>query len=276
MRSSPLQSGIELRVTLQLIDVNTCEPLSNVMTEFWHCNNLGIYSGFEAEGTEGQDFLRGMQMSDEDGIVQIVTNFPGWYAGRATHIHIATHLNGTLIPSDTSDLDNPASGAGQYYTGGTTPHIGQVYFDEGFLELIDVAEPYTENTGPARLKNDEDNIFRGSGADAGIMTVTLIDGELGDVTKGLVGSSIVGIDTSKEYDVGVDRPTGPAGTGTAGNGTVVPPTGTKNVEQDTATDGGSTETGTGTGGTSSVKNAVSVPWMLASSVGAVLGYWMLR
>jgi hypothetical protein len=78
--------------------------------------------------------------------MQMKTSFPGWYQGRATHIHIAAHLNGTI----NSEINT--------YEGGVTSHIGQVFFPEETLEQVDTATPYNTNT-VTRLRNAEDSIF---------------------------------------------------------------------------------------------------------------------
>ena len=79
---------IPLLLDVQVIDVRTCEPISDVMLDFWSCNATGAYSGFEHEGTADLTYLRGLQPSDGNGIAQVVTAVPGWYPGRAQHIHI--------------------------------------------------------------------------------------------------------------------------------------------------------------------------------------------
>jgi protocatechuate 3,4-dioxygenase beta subunit len=33
-------------------------------------------------------FLRGRQTTDSNGLVSFTSIFPGWYSGRATHIHV--------------------------------------------------------------------------------------------------------------------------------------------------------------------------------------------
>lgn len=89
------QAGVPLYLDVQLIDVNTCEPVPEIYTDFWHCNATGVYSGVVANGngdTEDDSnlnatFLRGIQPSDEEGVIRYESIFPGHYTGRATHIH---------------------------------------------------------------------------------------------------------------------------------------------------------------------------------------------
>ncbi|KAF7586028.1 hypothetical protein BBP40_009662, partial [Aspergillus hancockii] len=89
------QEGVPLWLDIQLIDTNTCEPVPQVYLDFWHCNATGVYSGVVASGNGNTNdesnldttFLRGLQKTNEDGIVQFQTIFPGHYTSRATHIH---------------------------------------------------------------------------------------------------------------------------------------------------------------------------------------------
>lgn len=44
------QDGVDLYVDVELIDVNTCEPVPNLYMDFWHANATGVYSGVVANG----------------------------------------------------------------------------------------------------------------------------------------------------------------------------------------------------------------------------------
>ncbi|KAH9905242.1 Intradiol ring-cleavage dioxygenase [Xylariomycetidae sp. FL2044] len=92
--------GVPLHLDIQMIDVSTCEPVSDVFLEIWSANSTGVYSGALAipngsgivdQANLDKAFLRGVQKTDEDGVVQFETIFPGHYSGRATHIHLTTH-----------------------------------------------------------------------------------------------------------------------------------------------------------------------------------------
>jgi protocatechuate 3,4-dioxygenase beta subunit len=66
-----------------------CAVLRGAKVDIWHCDALGLYSDVRdrRNDTRGQQFLRGYQVSDADGIVRFATIYPGWYGGRAGHIH---------------------------------------------------------------------------------------------------------------------------------------------------------------------------------------------
>ena len=101
------QKGVPLTLNFQVMDVMTCNPLPGAKVVIWHANNEGHYSGvvnqvLNGDGTATGDvldftnetFCRGMQTSDEQGRVQFVTSFPGWYFPRATHIHLKVYPPG--------------------------------------------------------------------------------------------------------------------------------------------------------------------------------------
>jgi protocatechuate 3,4-dioxygenase beta subunit len=97
------QKGVDLVIDIQVIDVSTCKPATNVMIDFWHANSTGVYSGVVSPGNGDMSvasninttFHRGLQATNSEGVVQFTTLYPGHYVGRTQHIHVATHVNGT-------------------------------------------------------------------------------------------------------------------------------------------------------------------------------------
>jgi protocatechuate 3,4-dioxygenase beta subunit len=93
------RAGVPLRVDLRVIDGATCKPCERARVDIWHADAQGIYSGYEGQGdrqdlsTIGQKFLRGTQFTDGKGAVSFATIYPGWYEGRATHIHFKVLLD---------------------------------------------------------------------------------------------------------------------------------------------------------------------------------------
>ncbi|BEJ13002.1 hypothetical protein CspHIS471_0301760 [Cutaneotrichosporon sp. HIS471] len=138
------QAGVPLTVDIQIIDTNTCKPLPNVALDFWHCNSTGVYSGVVSQGNGNNadkaninaTFHRGIQATDAEGVVTFHTTVPGHYTGRATHIHLLAHTEGswTLLPNNT-------------ITGGnTTSHVGQLFLDQDLISQVEAASPYSTNT----------------------------------------------------------------------------------------------------------------------------------
>jgi len=86
--------GIALLINLKIENKNNnCEPLSGALVDVWHCDKDGNYS--EYGGTQMQQtdytsvhFLRGRQTSNTSGEVSFISIYPGWYQGRAPHVHV--------------------------------------------------------------------------------------------------------------------------------------------------------------------------------------------
>jgi protocatechuate 3,4-dioxygenase beta subunit len=146
------REGVPLDLTFNVSrvdegDVSACGPLAGAMVDVWHCDALGEYSGVEdnAAGdfdTRGETFLRGYQLTDENGTARFTTIYPGWYQGRAVHIHFTIR-------------DSPESQQGYEFT-------SQLYFDDALTDEVHSQGPYADK-GERDLRNGEDGIFRGGG-----------------------------------------------------------------------------------------------------------------
>ncbi|KAL4998474.1 Intradiol ring-cleavage dioxygenase [Aspergillus recurvatus] len=174
------------------VDVSTCQPIADLYADTWSCNATGVYSG--VSGNNGNDddetilqktFLRGVGKTDEEGVVTFKTLFPGHYSGRTTHHHIIAHLNATLLPNNT-------------LTGGSVPHIGQLFWDQDLIYAVEATEPYSTNT-VAITTNEEDRVFSdetsGTTSDPVFNYVYLGD----SLEDGLLGWVTVAVDLSAEY-----------------------------------------------------------------------------
>ncbi|MEV0239296.1 intradiol ring-cleavage dioxygenase [Streptomyces sp. NPDC050674] len=230
------QEGIPLSLRLKVIDSDTCKPLANAAVDIWHCNALGVYSGYESMGsgggggtggggtppsgtptgtptgsppaggggggggheepTDDERYLRGTWRTDKKGEVVFRTVFPGWYQGRCVHIHTKVHVNGTWTDAG--------------YEGGTTCHTGQLFFDEeSVLAAADVA-PYSTNTTP-RTTLDEDTIYPGNGTEGGLLRLKY---KKGAIAKGVVATLTMAVDPEATQD-GTGGSARPGGTGSA-------------------------------------------------------------
>lgn len=100
------KTGVPLTLTLTLTNVNQlCVPIANAAVYVWMCDKDGQYSGYSSTQNgnhQGETFLRGIQISDSKGQVTFTTIYPGWYAGRITHIHAQVYLNDNLAVSATA------------------------------------------------------------------------------------------------------------------------------------------------------------------------------
>lgn len=90
------RAGVQLNVRLRIIGQGNCLPMQNVRVNIWHCDKDGYYSGYDLASNPGQDgltYLRGYQMTDANGEVELITIFPGWYSGRVCHIHFQVYVS---------------------------------------------------------------------------------------------------------------------------------------------------------------------------------------
>lgn len=99
------QDGQPLILALRVMD-GMCQPIPNAVVDVWACDAHGVYSGYNAspdqpvrsgahqrpENTDRQ--CRGVLRTDADGIAEFDTIYPGFYYGRAIHIHFKIHQNG--------------------------------------------------------------------------------------------------------------------------------------------------------------------------------------
>ena len=158
------KSGLPVTLTLTIVNVNNgCAPLGAAAVEIWQCDAVGNYSEYAQPGYDGtgQTFLRGLQTTDAAGRATFKTIYPGWYAGRATHIHVRVIRNGATVKTTQIAFPEDVSTA-VYRTG--------VYASHG------------QNT----TRNASDNVFS-DGTQYETATLT------GDVTSGYTATLTIGV-----------------------------------------------------------------------------------
>lgn len=80
-------SGVPLTLKMNIIDmVNNNAPMAGAAVYVWHCDAAGKYSMYST-GAEDETYLRGVQVTGDDGSVEFTTIVPGCYEGRWPHIH---------------------------------------------------------------------------------------------------------------------------------------------------------------------------------------------
>jgi protocatechuate 3,4-dioxygenase beta subunit len=127
--------GHPMRLGLRVVD-RECVPIPGAKVEIWHADATGDYSDYEDSGSgkdegAGTTFCRGVQVADDLGIVDFQTLYPGWYEGRAVHIHPRVHVDG-----------------GEVLT-------SQIYFSDAYTESVYTVAPYDEFGSPDRtIAND--------------------------------------------------------------------------------------------------------------------------
>ncbi len=176
--------GIPLTLRILLKETGTCKPLTDAVVEIWHCDAMGLYSGFTQQSMMGpggphgpgdpQGPPPGFQPGSHDGPpggpggpppksqpsdkltflrgiqrnapdgVFFKTVFPGFYMGRTNHIHFKVRIGGHA--------------SGKTYNGGHIAHTGQIFFPEDLTAQLMQQEPYSLHT-IHRTTQIEDDIF---------------------------------------------------------------------------------------------------------------------
>ena len=159
--------GVPFQVSVRVMRVGeSCVPLGGAMVDLWHADAGGVYSGFPDQlgglDTSARAFLRGLQLTDDEGVAQFDTIYPGWYPGRTVHIHFKVHYEGE-----------------SYLT-------SQFYFPDEFTDRVFALPPYSER--PNRpTRNSNDSVLRTDPAESNLLATV---GELGE---GYFGNITVGI-----------------------------------------------------------------------------------
>ena len=156
LRSEPsdgsIQEGVPLNITINVYRVDdtdrdgkgTCVPFSGAKVDLWEANSQGLYSGVEDDGTQGLMYLRGYQITDENGTAKFETIYPGWYENRAIHIHLKI-----------TDFEGPEK---------IFEWTSQLYLPDSTNEQVHLQPPYS-NHGPVPMTNEQDFIYTGPSTD---------------------------------------------------------------------------------------------------------------
>jgi len=151
--------GVALLINLTIENQSKdCAPLEGVSVDVWHCDKDGNYSEYGGTSMQQTDytsvhFLRGRQTSDANGEVSFISIFPGWYQGRAPHIHVEI-----LSASGSSLL------------------VTQIAFPENVTNEVYSSTNYASH-GQADTSNTSDNVFADSLSDElATLTGNLTDG----------------------------------------------------------------------------------------------------
>lgn len=138
-------TGLPMHVNLRIVEAETCAPFEGADVEIWHADVRGVYSGRAAAMCNPDDtaaqkagFLRGRQITDDDGVASFLTIYPGWYASRAPHIHMR-------ILIDAEEL-----------------LISQLLFDDSLNDLIYGGHPDYSARPQRDTLNGGDTIFSAS------------------------------------------------------------------------------------------------------------------
>jgi protocatechuate 3,4-dioxygenase beta subunit len=158
------RTGISFTINITIKNTNaSCATLTGAIVDIWHCDKDGYYSEYGGTSMQSADFtsvhfLRGRQTTDANGLVKFQSIFPGWYSGRATHIHV--HI---------------------YNASGTSLLVTQIAFPEGAGSAVALVNASSANGYTKGLSgytyNASDNVFSDSTAnEMSAVTGSVADG----------------------------------------------------------------------------------------------------
>ena len=146
-RTGAVKPGLPLRLAFKVsrMGAASCTPLAGAQVDIWHCDAMGRYSDARDRGSSsvGEKFLRGFQRTDEAGLARFLTIYPGWYGGRAVHVHFKIR---------TAALSAPAY-----------EFTSQLYFDDALTDRVYALAPYAAGRQRS-TRNTDDFLFRDGGS----------------------------------------------------------------------------------------------------------------
>jgi protocatechuate 3,4-dioxygenase beta subunit len=118
------RTGTVLTLTIKVVNASAnCAPVPNANVEIWHVDAAGNYSQYGSQTT--QTYLRGIQTTNANGEVTFITIYPGWYQGRATHIHAEVTMGGRSVKvtqiAFPESVNNTVHASGVYAARGSNP-----------------------------------------------------------------------------------------------------------------------------------------------------------
>ena len=153
--STTKAEGVPLNITMTINDfANNEAPLAGGAVYVWHCDREGRYSLY-SQGVSGENYLRGVQETDNRGQVKFTTIFPACYSGRWPHIHFEVY------PS----LAKATNSANKIAT-------SQMALPDATCQAVYATSGYEQSlSNMSRVSLDSDNVFS-DGYDLQMPTVT--------------------------------------------------------------------------------------------------------
>jgi protocatechuate 3,4-dioxygenase beta subunit len=178
--STTTAEGVQMDIELTVYDMaNDNARFEGVAVYLWHCNREGEYSMY-SEAVANENYLRGVQIADADGVVKFTSIFPACYSGRWPHIHFEVY------PDEASITDSANAIA-----------TSQIALPQDVCETVYAEEGYEQSVeNLAQVSLETDGIFSDDGGESQLATVT------GDVSSGYAISLAVGVDTTTEATAG--------------------------------------------------------------------------
>lgn len=217
------KAGVPLSLRIVTLDARTCKPLSNAAVDLWHCDALGLYSGFTKQNPMGPGGPppgfdpqhagppEGMEPPDRMGPPDGIGP-PDRMGPPANHpTDKLTFLRGVQLTSEAGTVEFRTIFPGVYmgrtnhihfkvrvdgqaarsYQAGHTSHVGQIFFPEELAVNLMEGEPYRRHQ-IHRTTQAEDGVF---GDQQGVLSIARVEAlRTGDPAGGLRAELIAAVD----------------------------------------------------------------------------------
>jgi len=147
--------GVPLEFSLVVKDLDGA-AVTGAAVYAWHCDRDGNYSLYST-GVTDQNYLRGIQETDDTGTVTFTSIFPACYSGRWPHIHFEVY----------SSLENATSGDGPIVK------TSQIAIPEDAADVVYATDGYNKSVSNlSQVTLASDNVFGDDSAATELATVT--------------------------------------------------------------------------------------------------------
>lgn len=185
--SAATAEGVPMTLELTLSDLaQGGVPFAGAAVYAWHCTREGGYSMYSS-GLENENYLRGVQIADDQGKVSFTSIFPGCYSGRWPHVHFEVY-------ADQADITDATKAIATSQVALPQASCEQVYATTGYEASV---------SNLAQVSLTSDNVFGDDGGEHQLGTAT------GSVSSGYRVTLPVAIDTRTEPTGGAAPGGGP-------------------------------------------------------------------
>jgi len=170
--SSTVAKGVPLTINLTIQDAASCTPLESAAVYLWHCDRDGNYSLYSAAAAN-ENYLRGVQEADANGLVTFTSIVPACYPGRWPHIHFEVYPS---LAMATDEVNKIAT--------------SQIALPKDACDTVYATEGYSQSVSNlSQVSLTSDNVF---GDDGGVHELGTVSGS---VTDGMTVALTVPVST---------------------------------------------------------------------------------
>jgi protocatechuate 3,4-dioxygenase beta subunit len=169
--ASGVADGVPMTIRMKVYDLDgeDATVLAGAAVYVWHCDRDGEYSMY-SDTVGDENYLRGVQEADADGVVEFNSIFPACYPGRWPHIHFEVYKSVAAAANQANKIAT-----------------SQIAMPLAANNLVYATSAYAASaTNQARITLATDGVFS-DGASLELATVT------GDVTNGMTAALTIGI-----------------------------------------------------------------------------------